>query len=186
MNPAPYLVERDLGTVKYLEYQLPISLKGVVVWRDRIPLLRNLRDEWELPGGKLELDEEPRECLRREIDEELSWPVTVGEPVHAWVHRVQPDRHVFMMIYAARYDGDRPPVCSAEHKEIRLLSFEQALAESVNLPAGCRTAVRMVAASRPDTRMLAAGRALGADTDRVVTWPIRPGRHAPPPAPPPA
>jgi 8-oxo-dGTP pyrophosphatase MutT (NUDIX family) len=41
-------------------------------------LLRNEREEWELPGGKLELGEEPAVCAAREIVEEVFWPVTVG------------------------------------------------------------------------------------------------------------
>ncbi|WP_020013136.1 hypothetical protein [Promicromonospora sukumoe] len=44
----PYLVERNPG---YFEYQLPVSVKAVVGWRGRLPLLRNERDEWELPDG---------------------------------------------------------------------------------------------------------------------------------------
>jgi 8-oxo-dGTP pyrophosphatase MutT (NUDIX family) len=44
----------------------PVSVKGVVVRDDRVLLLRNERDEWELPGGKLELGEEPPACVARE------------------------------------------------------------------------------------------------------------------------
>jgi hypothetical protein len=47
----PYLIEPNPG---YFEYQLPISVKAVINWKGRLPLLRNERDEWELPGGKLE------------------------------------------------------------------------------------------------------------------------------------
>ena len=31
----------------------PVSVKGVVVRANRVLLLRNERDEWELPGGRL-------------------------------------------------------------------------------------------------------------------------------------
>ena len=41
-------------------------------------LLRNERDEWELPGGKLELGEDPADCVVREIGEESGWQVTAG------------------------------------------------------------------------------------------------------------
>jgi len=37
----------------YLEYQLPISLKAVVIRRGQVPLLKNERNEWELPGASL-------------------------------------------------------------------------------------------------------------------------------------
>jgi 8-oxo-dGTP pyrophosphatase MutT (NUDIX family) len=41
----------------------PVSVKGVVVRDGRVLLLRNERDEWELPGGKLDLGEEPADCV---------------------------------------------------------------------------------------------------------------------------
>lgn len=39
-------VERSLG---YLEHQLPVSIKLVVDYGGRVPLLKNERGEWELP-----------------------------------------------------------------------------------------------------------------------------------------
>lgn len=38
----------------------PVSIKGVVVSDDRVLLLKNDRDEWELPGGRIELGESLR------------------------------------------------------------------------------------------------------------------------------
>jgi len=37
----------------------PVSVKGVAVQGGKVLLLRNERDEWELPGGKLEPGEDP-------------------------------------------------------------------------------------------------------------------------------
>lgn len=133
----PYLVERNPG---YFEYQLPVSLKAVISWKGRLPLLRNERDEWELPGGKLDLGEEPAECLAREIREELAWDATVGEPFHSWVYRVFPDRHVFVLTFLATHDGDAAPVYSHEHKELVLVTPDEAVA--LDMPEGYRTAIR--------------------------------------------
>lgn len=134
----PYLVERNPG---YFEYQLPVSVKAVVTWRGRLPLLRNERDEWELPGGKLDLGEQPAQCLAREIEEELGWDVAVGEPVHSWVYRALPHRHVFVLTFLATYDGDAAPVVSDEHQELVLVTPGEA--DALRMPAGYRTAIRL-------------------------------------------
>ena len=134
----PYLVERNPG---YFEYQLPVSVKAVIGWRGRLPLLRNERDEWELPGGKLDLGEDPAQCLAREIQEELAWDVMVGDPVHSWVYRVFPHRHVFVLTFLAEYDGDAAPTFSDEHKELVLVTPGEA--DALNLPSGYRTAIRL-------------------------------------------
>lgn len=42
-------------------------MKGIIIDNDHIILLKNERNEWELPGGRLELEETPEECVIREI-----------------------------------------------------------------------------------------------------------------------
>ena len=133
----PYLIERNPG---YFEYQLPISVKAVISWRGQLPLLRNERDEWELPGGKLDLDEEPAACLAREIREELSWDAAVGDPFYSWVYRIFPNRHVFVLTFLAAYDGDAAPAYSHEHKELVLVTPDEV--DALNMPDDYKTAIR--------------------------------------------
>jgi 8-oxo-dGTP pyrophosphatase MutT (NUDIX family) len=56
----------------------PVSIKGVLVEAGRVVLLENERDEWELPGGRLEPGEAPETCLVREFAEELGAVVEVA------------------------------------------------------------------------------------------------------------
>ena len=75
-------------------YRFPVSVKGVVIRDGKVILVRNERDEWELPGGKLELAESPKECLAREIAEELQL-VVEPESIRGFVglhHRVRRSR----------------------------------------------------------------------------------------------
>jgi 8-oxo-dGTP pyrophosphatase MutT (NUDIX family) len=116
----PYLVERNPG---YLEYQLPISVKLVVDYHGTVPLLRNERDEWELPGGKLEPGESPEHTVCREVAEELGLTITTVEIIDSWVYEITPTRHVFIVSYGAVYTGQERLTVSAEHKQLGVFSY---------------------------------------------------------------
>lgn len=53
-----------------------IRNNGKVLITKRPPGCRDA-GKWEFPGGKLEANESPEECLRRELLEELNLPVTI-------------------------------------------------------------------------------------------------------------
>lgn len=132
----PYLVQRAGG---YFEYQLPISIKAVVVCNGLVPLLRNERDEWELPGGKLDVGESPIDCVKREVSEELGIDISVGPSIHNWVYEIFPDRHVFVVTYLAKAPDDAAPSYSHEHKELVLVSPADAM--SFRMPEGYKESI---------------------------------------------
>src|SRR5690348_7969481 len=68
----------------------PVSVKGVTVQAGKVLLLENERAEWELPGGKLELGEDPADCVVREISEETGWKVTAGPLLDCWQYHISP------------------------------------------------------------------------------------------------
>jgi 8-oxo-dGTP pyrophosphatase MutT (NUDIX family) len=100
----------------------PISVKGVVVDpADRVLLLKNARDEWELPGGRIEIGESPEECVAREIREETGWQVRTGPILDSWMYYVEAaGRHVFIVTYGCFPETGAEPVLSHEHEEVGL------------------------------------------------------------------
>lgn len=117
----------------------PVSVKGVVIRGGRVLLLRNERDEWELPGGKLELGEDPRDCLAREVAEEVGWQVTIGPILDAWQYHIRDDVDVLIVTYGCYTCTDAAPIVSNEHKEVGLFtSYEVAI---LRMPDGYKKSI---------------------------------------------
>ena len=80
------------------------------------------KDWWEFPGGKVEQGEEPREALRREMQEELAVDIEAGKLV-ASVEYDYPDFHLSMLCFRCRVVAGRPTLL--EHEAARWLSQEE-------------------------------------------------------------
>jgi ADP-ribose pyrophosphatase YjhB (NUDIX family) len=116
MDPSPYVPPKH-----------PVSVKGVVVnAHSKVLLLKNERQEWELPGGRLEIGEVPEDCVAREVSEESGWKVSAGPLLDVWVYQPVPARYVLIVTYGCTAPlEDIEPVLSHEHKEVGLFSRDQ-------------------------------------------------------------
>jgi len=123
----------------YQPHLFPVSVKGVVIRDRRVLLLRNERDEWELPGGKLDLGEDPLDCVAREIGEEVGWPVTAGPLLDAWQYHIRDGVDVLIITYGCHAGTDADPVLSHEHKEVGLFDEEEAAA--LRMPEGYKKSI---------------------------------------------
>ena len=92
----------------------------VLLLKDKAEMIE--RAEWELPGGKLELGEDPAVCVVREISEESGWKVTAGPLLDCWQYHINEDRDVVIVTYGCQVVSTDPPVVSHEHKRAGLFS----------------------------------------------------------------
>jgi 8-oxo-dGTP pyrophosphatase MutT (NUDIX family) len=105
----------------------------------RVLLVKNSREEWELPGGRAEEGEDHAAALSREFLEELSVEIAVVDAIDSYLLEVIPGRHVFIVTYGCRLAGDFHPKISHEHTEHCLWPVER-LSE-LDLPEGYQRSV---------------------------------------------
>ena len=128
----------------------PTSIKGVVLHQGRVLLLLNERDEWDLPGGRPDPDEDHRAALVREVGEETGLAVEVGALVDEHLFEVLPQRFVRIVAYVCTLQTEGTIALSHEHQEASWVELT-ALGERVagrSLPKGYLGAIRQAACQR--------------------------------------
>lgn len=119
----------------------PVSVKAVLRDGERVLLVRNERDEWELPGGRLELGESPAECVARELQEETAVEIACGALLLAETFEVVPGRQVLILAYACTAAAGPAVRISDEHVDFGW--FDLDALPGPDLPDVYRRAIRV-------------------------------------------
>jgi 8-oxo-dGTP diphosphatase len=99
-----------------------IAVKGLIVEQGKALLLKRRKDDvhkpdsWDIPGGRLEIGEDPFEGLKREIAEEAGIDIDVVMPIEV-NHFVRDDgQKITMIIFLCKPKGLEIKL-SNEHQE---------------------------------------------------------------------
>lgn len=83
---------------------------------------KHLENKWEFPGGKIEAQETPQECLRRELEEEFGITAEIGNFVTESIFDYG-DRTIRLLGYNAKYISGEFRLNA--HDEIRWVSADE-------------------------------------------------------------
>ena len=105
IEPRDKVAEGDL-------WQNVIVVAGALFENGRVLVTQrkagaHLEGLWELPGGKIDPDEDPRDALVRELREELGVEVTVGAPIEVTSFRY-PSKRVLLLFFECTRTSSSP------------------------------------------------------------------------------
>ncbi len=104
---------------------IPVSVKGVVVIDGRVLLLRNDRDEWDLPGGRPDAGESHEAAVVREAREEANVEIAALDCLDDWPYEVLPGRFVRILAYGCDVIDASRMALGSEHLELRLFARDE-------------------------------------------------------------
>tara|TARA_B100000767_G_C19757791_1_gene533801 strand:- start:158 stop:598 length:441 start_codon:yes stop_codon:yes gene_type:complete len=114
-----------------LSDKFPVSIKAIIIDDNRVLCLKNERNEWDFPGGKIQVNEDIEKCLRREVKEETNLSIknlNILKPFNLIFNDVP----VFVLLYTAEISCDSPLSISYEHADYNF--FLKSEIKNLNMP----------------------------------------------------
>ena len=124
-----------------LSDKFPISIKALIVDNNKVLCLKNERNEWDFPGGKINFNEDIEECLRREVKEEVNLDITnlnILKSLNLKFNGIP----VFVVIFLCDISCDSSIILSFEHDEYNF--FSEAEVNSINMPNALKELIMTV------------------------------------------
>ena len=120
-----------------------VSTKAVLHQNGRVLLVKNARAEWDLPGGTLLRGETLKQCLARELKEELGFSVEARRVMDAFHHHVY--ENILVIVYECPCPEELAVSLSDEHSESRWCNLSDL--PGMNMPEHYRKVVMDAAGS---------------------------------------
>ncbi len=101
--------------------KFPVSAKAIIIDNNRVLCLKNEREEWDFPGGKIDFNEGIEKCLKREVKEEVNLGIknlNILKPFNLKFNDVP----VIVLVYSADISCESPIDISYEHAEYNFFS----------------------------------------------------------------
>jgi len=118
-----YLLSRFINFDSISE-MFPVSVKSILIDDQRVLLIKNERDEWDLPGGKIEKNYNVIETLIKEVKEELN--ITIDNynilQVQKYLFRKQ---EIIVVTYFSEITNEDPIILSFENIDYQFFSYDK-------------------------------------------------------------
>ena len=121
-----------------LSDKFPVSIKAIIIDNNKILCLKNERNEWDFPGGKINFDEDVEEGLIREVKEETNLDIKnlkILKPFNLKFNDVP----VFIVVYSCEISCNSSILTSYEHSEYNF--FSKSEVKNLNMPQSFKNLV---------------------------------------------
>ncbi|MGV8172206.1 MAG: NUDIX hydrolase [Candidatus Woesearchaeota archaeon] len=119
---------------KNVEKKFGIAVKAVIKKGDKYLVIKKSKgeniapDSFDIPGGRLEFNEEPEKALIREVKEETKLSIKIKMPINVWTFNPEKDFQLVGVTYVCEYVSGNVKL-SGEHKSFEWLSIKELKAQ---------------------------------------------------------
>lgn len=119
-----------------------VATRALIHKDGKVLLIRHPMDTiFGFPGGRLNMDEEPKACLLREVREELGIEVKLGAIVDAGIDTYDNGTKHFFVVYGAEF-AEPETIMSSDIKEVQEVKWLDASEIAAqNIYPSCKRAI---------------------------------------------
>jgi 8-oxo-dGTP pyrophosphatase MutT (NUDIX family) len=118
-----YLLSRFINFDSISE-MFPVSVKSILIDDQRVLLIKNERDEWDLPGGKIEKNCNVIETLIKEVKEELNITIDNYNILQAQKYLFR-KQEIIVVTYFSEITNEDPIILSFENIDYQFFSYDK-------------------------------------------------------------